>query len=232
MRKLPICFIFVLALFALADCISHYSVTKVTAGTNPRGLRVNLPAPFIVGKPSPDGTIKYSVELLPDPDQEYAIDAWALMAKQKMEIARTIEMYVQKMSLAQDTTAVAAQLASSAGAVGKNAVDNLLAQQQANTAAVSAKEADVATKKTTLEKAVAELAAANEALTAAEASGDAAAVKSAKSVVATKEIAVTEAKIDLAAAKGALAARSCNLPVCRGTAHRRDPIRAGQFQAL
>src|SRR5437660_7824368 len=113
------------ALLATSGCISHFSVTKVVPGTNPKGLHVHLPAPFVVGRPTPDGTVKYAIEYLPDPDQEYAITAWSIMAKQKIEIARTVEMYVQKMNLSQDTTAVAAQLAASAGAVGKSAADNL-----------------------------------------------------------------------------------------------------------
>jgi hypothetical protein len=217
-RQMRYCLTFSLALVAVVNtgCVTHYSVTKVTPGSNPKGLRVHLPAPFIIGRPSPDGTVKYNVELLPDPDQEYAIDAWTIMAKQKAEIGRTIEMYVQKMTLAQDTTAVASQLASSAASVGKSAVDSLITQRQAQTTAVTAKEADVAAKTIALEKAQAEVASAKDALNAAEASGDATAIKSARATLAAKELAVTEAQIDLKAAHEALAkARNFDQPTSK-----------------
>jgi hypothetical protein len=202
----------VLTLTGSGGCISHFSVTKVTPGSNPRGVRVHLPAPFVVGRPSPDGTVAYGIEYLPDPDEEYAIDAWSIMAKQKADISRTVEMYVQKMALTQDTTAVAAQLASSAGAVSKSAVDSLIAQQQANTAlaktrsdAIAAKEADLAQKEAAFEKANVDVETAQEALDAANAAGNANAIAAAQTTLNGAKAAAQKAKIDVDTAKNALA---------------------------
>jgi hypothetical protein len=157
------------------------------------------------------------VEYLPDPDEEYAINAWSIMAKQKTDIARTVEMYVQKMNLAQDTTAVAAQLATSAGAVSKSAVDALVAQRQtestaataaakARNDAVRAKQGDVATKKADLLKASVDLAAAQTALNDAVTAGttDPTTLKSLKDAVASKTIAVRKAEIDVQTAEAAV----------------------------
>jgi hypothetical protein len=140
------------------------------------------------------------------------------MAKQKTEIARTVEMYVQKMNLAQDTTAVAAQLAASAGAVGKSAVDNMVAQKQAETAAntaaakartdaIRARQADVLLKRAALQKAEIELKAAQLALADAEArNADAGTLNTLRDKVATKQISLDEARIDLQTSEAAVTA--------------------------
>ena len=131
MRQLSVVGVWLVALLFGGGCVTHIAMKRVLPGENPRGVRVYLPAPFVVGRPTPDGKIEYTVELFPDPDQEYAIDAWTLMAKQKTVISRTIEMYLKKADLAQDTTAVAKALADAAGDVGKSAVSTLVQQQQA-----------------------------------------------------------------------------------------------------
>jgi hypothetical protein len=127
---------FIGALF-LSGCISYTGVTKVKPGTNPKGLRVKLPAPFVVGRPDPSGTIDYKVEYLPDPDEEYAITAWALMAKNKTDIERTMSLLLKKATVTQDTTAVAKELITQGGAVGLEA---LKVHQTAEAAAVAAKQ--------------------------------------------------------------------------------------------
>lgn len=132
-RKSLVC---IAALF-LTGCISYTGVTKVQPGTNPKGLRVKLPAPFIVGRSDPSGTIDYKVEYLPDPDEEYAITAWALMAKNKTEIERTMSLLLKKATVTQDTTAVAKELITQGGAVGLEA---LKVQQANETAAATAKQ--------------------------------------------------------------------------------------------
>jgi hypothetical protein len=202
----------------VSGCITHTSVKKVTDENRSKikGQRVHLPAPFIVGRPAPDGTVKYTVELMPDPNQEYAIHTWSFMAKQKAEIARTIEMYVQKVTLTQDTSAVAAQLAASAGAVGKSAIDSLVdkekskatsdaAEAKARADAVTAKAAAVEEKKAALEKAKKAVASAEAALDEAEKSKDATAIKEANKTLAEKKLLQANAEIDLKFAEAALA---------------------------
>jgi hypothetical protein len=205
MNKRRLWFPALLLVLSFCGCITHLSVTKVLPGQNPRGLRVHLPVPFVVGRPTPDGTIQYSVELFPDPDQEYAIDAWSIMAKQKTDLARTIEMYIQKATVAQDTTQVAAQLASSVGAVGKSAVDQMLEVQKSHNTAVATQQSAVNAKRTILEKAQAEETAAENTLKEAVASKDETAVKLAQTNLSAKELAVTEAQIDFNEAQKALA---------------------------
>jgi hypothetical protein len=125
---------------SLTGCITHMEVVKVTPNNDAsvEGERVMLPVPFIVGTPTPDGTIKYAVQYFPDPDQEYAVQTWSFMAKQKTDISRTAEMYVQKMNLAQDSTAVATQLANSSGDVGSAALTALVSSEQAKASALAA----------------------------------------------------------------------------------------------
>jgi hypothetical protein len=194
-------------------CVSHFSVTKVAPGTNPKGLRVHLPAPFVVGRPTPDGTIKYGVEYLPDPDEEYAISAWSIMAKQKTDITRTVEMYVQKMNLSQDTTAVAAQMAASAGAVGKTAVDTMVAQKQAEATAEAAAQKGRDDARKALDIAEANLKFAQEAVDDAEKAGaDQATIKNLRDKVTAATQAVLIAKIGLENAKKSLSeARNMDL---------------------
>lgn len=119
----------------LTGCIAYVGVKKVEPGTNPKGLRVKLPAPFVVGRPDASGTIDYKIEHFPDPDEEYAINAWALMAKNKVVLNRTMAMYLSSAQTAQDTASVAA---AAIGKAGEVATETLKTQQAAETTAATA----------------------------------------------------------------------------------------------
>ena len=113
----------------LWSCISYVTMRKVypessvASENNPPGIRVKLPAPFIVGTKSADtGNYTYKVLMLPDPDQEYAIKAWAIMAKQKLALKRSIEMYMKEASLNVDTIAVAKAMTDAAGQIVQTAL--------------------------------------------------------------------------------------------------------------
>lgn len=104
----------------LGSCIARIDVKKVdnACGTVPskaKGVRYSLPQPFIVGKPQGNGKISYSVEYLPDPDNEYAVSAWSFMAKHKMNLQRTSRGFLKSVSYTKDDTAVATSMVDTAG---------------------------------------------------------------------------------------------------------------------
>lgn len=118
--------------FVLASCVSGVTVTKVTStNRNPKGLRVNLPAPFLVGRPNPANEIDWKIEYFPDPDEEYAVNAWSLLAKNVADFTRTESGVLTKATLDMDTSAVASQLAKSAGAVTGASLDAATTQKTA-----------------------------------------------------------------------------------------------------
>jgi hypothetical protein len=188
-----------------SGCISHISMRKVQPGTNPRGQRVHLPAPFIVGYPNAKGKIDYKVELLPDPEQEYAIDAWTLMATQRADVERTIAMYVQKVTLKQNTADVAERLAQAVGEVGKSAMQGLVEKSTAENTAAGARQSTINEKELALKKAELELAAAVKVRDATIAGTKER--EAAEKVVQEKTLAVQIARAALDAANGTLNAR-------------------------
>jgi hypothetical protein len=139
----------------LNGCISHIAVKRVEPGKNLRGLRYYLPEPIIVGRPSPDGSIVYTIETLADVEHEYVIDAWSFMANHTAKFTRTKEMLLEKAELKQDTTAVAEQLLKSAGNVGAGIMEAEGKRRDAEqtTAKETAKaKADAATEQITAQK--------------------------------------------------------------------------------
>ncbi len=48
-------------LLTFSGCVAGVTTTKVTPGSNPKGLRVNLPAPFVVGLGSGRGRVRVKV---------------------------------------------------------------------------------------------------------------------------------------------------------------------------
>ena len=223
---------------ATTGCVTHVSVVKVTPENDAcvKGERVRLPAPFVVGTPTPDGTIKYAIQYFPDPDQEYAIDSWSFMAKQKLDVSRTTDMVMTKLTLAQDSTAVANQLAGSLGNAGKSAIDSVVSKEQTQVTAaqaaakakqdnVTAKKADLAAKDAIVAKdqaAVDSAQAVLNTLTAAQPQ-DQTAIKAAQVALTAAHLALTQAQIDrdysnqaLTAAANADLAPPANLPKAKG----------------
>src|SRR5262245_1251661 len=99
-------------LLLLTSCIAHIGVKKVdnssgSDGGEVKGVRYSLPQPFLVGRPQLNGKISYSIEYLPDPDNEYAVDAWSFMAKHKINMQRTTRGLLKSVSFTKDTTEVA-----------------------------------------------------------------------------------------------------------------------------
>lgn len=80
------------ALFIMisAGCTS-ITVTKVdpqkNIGSRESGQRFSLPRPYIQVTPQTDGSITADIIYLPDPDHTYAIDSWAFIASNSLEVA-------------------------------------------------------------------------------------------------------------------------------------------------
>jgi hypothetical protein len=185
----------------MAGCISHISVTKVTPGTNPRGLRYCLPEPVIIGIPKPDGSVTYSVDYIPDPDHEYAVDAWSLMASHTMNLSRSDRLLLTQADLKQDSTAVLAQLLKSAGNTGGALATEIGTQKTAQATAAATAASNVAAKSVAKAQAQAALDSAKKNLEAAQKAGNATAIASAQTALNAAELALTQADIALKGAK-------------------------------
>jgi hypothetical protein len=211
--KTPFLFLVIgTACLVLPACISHISVKPVNPGENVRGLRYHLPQPVIVGKPQPDGSITYSVETIPDPDREYAIDAWSLMSNHTAKLTREAKMFLTKAELKQDTTGVAAQLLKSAGNVGAEFATAVGAQKAAErkdaaTAAsdratkLAAAASDLRAKELAFAKAQLTLDDAEANLAAATNTGDAKKIEAAQEAISKAKLALKLAEADRNAAR-------------------------------
>jgi hypothetical protein len=104
----------------LSSCISRIDVRKVNnadinATTKAKGVRYSLPQPFVIGTPGLNGKVSYRVEYLPDPDNEYAVNAWSFMAKHKLKLGRSSNGMLKTVNYTQDDTVVPSALVESAG---------------------------------------------------------------------------------------------------------------------
>lgn len=196
---------------SLAGCYSHISMKKVAPGADVRGKRVRLPAPFIVGRPDDSGVITYAIEHLPDPDQEYAIDAWTILGKQNVNIKRTEGMIFTGITVDVDNAAVAKQLIDSAGGVGEAVVERINTQRTeaaaAQAAASAAAKATAEEKQNALAKAEDTKADAKAELEAAEAASTARQTE--VNAAATEAKGAAQAQLD--AAKAAVEDRKITL---------------------
>jgi len=112
-----------LLLFAtVAGCITEINARKVPVdqATNGKenGYYYSLPIPYLVVKPKGDGTMDVEVEYLPDPDHQYAVSAWSFLGSHELTVEVDDNGLLKKIVWDKDDSAVAAQLANSAGNVG------------------------------------------------------------------------------------------------------------------
>src|SRR6185295_1037732 len=107
-------------LTALHGCVTTVDVEKFT-GTQD-GFRYSLPQPYILVTPRADGGIDVQPLVLPDSANEYVARPTSFLSTCKFEIS--VEKNLLKAVTAnQDATAVAAALATDAGAVAKAQLD-------------------------------------------------------------------------------------------------------------
>jgi hypothetical protein len=241
MKPLKKCLAFCF-LVMLSGCAAGVTSTKVAPGSTQEGFRIKLPAPFIVGRPNPAGEIDWKIEYLPDPDQEYAVHAWTFLARNNSSFTRTRSGLLKAATLDMDTTAVATQLAKSAGVIGSTALDAAHTQQVAARKAAADKEGDVVAKQTILtdkmraleyaredyQRAQADVAAAQAELDVATRANDTAAITSARAKLKTAQEGELKAQRGLSSAEfavrdadAALArAKSASFDVGNGSANK------------
>ena len=195
---IPIRLLFGLTAVAFAGCISSISARKVLPGQNPKGMRVMLPAPFVVGRPNPAGEITWTIEYLPDPDEEYAVHAWSIMAKNTTKLNRTESGMLKGVEFDMDTASVAEQFLKSAKEVAPEAVKAIKAQDDAAEAArQNVAQAKAAAREQAEAKAQEKVAALEKAKVAVEAARAEFNVK--EKLVGSARQAVNDAKTALAA---------------------------------
>jgi hypothetical protein len=126
------------ALFAvgLAGCITRIDVRP--AAPDVEGTRYALPKPLLMANPQADGTMAFSWIYVPDDDHTYAIATSSVLAKHKTTIDLENGL-LKKISWAPDSTAVAAQVASSAAEVAKARLTAIDAERKAEQTKADAK---------------------------------------------------------------------------------------------
>ncbi len=109
---------------ALSACTTFVSVEKV----NPKkdtanGYRYNLPQPFILVTPKPDGGVTVEELLLPDPERQYAVNATTLLGTSTLKIT-TANNLLSEVTANQDGAAVASKFAESFANVEKAKIES------------------------------------------------------------------------------------------------------------
>lgn len=120
----------------LASCATFIE-SRRDDGTG-EGLRYSLPAPFLIVTPQSDGTLRTSIELLPDPNRTYVLRTRSMISSYTLDVQLENQM-LRSVSLNANAAATAEQLAESAGNVAAHRIDaRQAAAGQAETARTTA----------------------------------------------------------------------------------------------
>ena len=101
------------------------TVTKIAPGrpadkdntkSQVAGQRFSLPRPYIQVTPQPDGSITADIIYLPDPDHTYAIDSWAFLASDTLDLT-TDSGIIKSVNWSGDSSAAVQASITSAGNV-------------------------------------------------------------------------------------------------------------------
>jgi hypothetical protein len=104
---------------SLMGCITSLEVRKTGTGNGePQGIRYSLPVPLLQVCPGPDATLSVQEIFLPDEDSRYAISAKTYAAKFSLNVDLE-DGLLKKLEWNPDSTAVAEQVAESAGNLAK-----------------------------------------------------------------------------------------------------------------
>jgi len=127
-------FLALAALVGSASCASSVSVKPVDADSaGVRGIRYCLPQPFLVITPQEDGSVTARWHFLADRSQEYAVDAWSLLGKHKLEI-KTIHGLLASVDWKGEADAVAAEAVKAAGEIRKQELESDIESAKASAA--------------------------------------------------------------------------------------------------
>jgi hypothetical protein len=110
-----------LALGFILGCTSRIEVVKAT--DNSKGIRYFLPQPFLKVSPLKDGGVDVEIVYLPDPDNEYAIQAESVLGNYTIDINITEEGFLKTVSFNSDNTGISKQLIDSTAALEAAHID-------------------------------------------------------------------------------------------------------------
>lgn len=105
-----------LCVVTLTTACTSLTVQKVDPYGQGDGFRYSLPRPFVIATPMADGTVEYRVEMLPDESRTYAIRSEAILSSQDL-LVKLNRGLLTELKWLDDSSAVASQLATSAGEV-------------------------------------------------------------------------------------------------------------------
>jgi hypothetical protein len=108
----------------LGGCINTVTVEKYTASEN--GFRYALPKPYLLVTPRLDGGIDVQPIMLPDASNEYVIRTSSILSSYKHDLEFEHGL-LKSVTGKQDTSALAAQIATNTGAVMKSRVEAQIA---------------------------------------------------------------------------------------------------------
>lgn len=102
----------------LSACVSTVHVDKVpNRKADVEGIRYHLPEVFLQATPNADGTLAVQFVYLPNPNEEYAIRSTSFLSNYTLQVKRTQSGLLEAVTFNTDSSAVAQQALSSAGAI-------------------------------------------------------------------------------------------------------------------
>lgn len=140
----------------LQGCVSYVSVKKATATAD--GIRYFLPETFIQVTPATDGSVTVETVLLPDPANEYAVEAHSFLGKYTIDVNRSAKGFLETVNFNSDSTGIGKQLLQTAGSLRAAEIE----------AKAGKAKTDAADAKAAAEKTATALSAADTALKEAE----------------------------------------------------------------
>jgi hypothetical protein len=150
----------------MSGCVSWLSVEKVTKETGSRntGIRYYLPQPFIQVTPQADGSIEVQEVLLPNPNEQYAIDVVSLLSNHTLDI-KLEGGFLKTIQLDAKSAEVAKALIESGGKLAETKIntdaDLEKAAATAKNAAEKERQKNIETAQATLANAERDLAVVN-----------------------------------------------------------------------
>jgi hypothetical protein len=203
---------------AIVSGCASLTVSKVNTAdggndSTVKGQRYYLPKVVFVAAPQSDGTVSISVLYLPDKSHEYAAQPKSCFSSYTFQLVPDQMGLLSSVQYNADTTAVATQIASSAGATAAQVINNQASQAVAVQSLVNSQQATVISDQSAYSAANAALTsdtaanAANPSTTLAAAIvADQSAVAQAQAKLQSDETALQQIKISSQAIAGTAAA--------------------------
>lgn len=111
----------VASLALLSSCASF--VTSKPAHKDAAGIEYALCRPAVVATPLADGRVSFETACLPDPERRYVISGYTLMGNLTLNVERSNDMILTKVTIDPNNSAVAAEAAKAAGAIAEKRIE-------------------------------------------------------------------------------------------------------------